>query len=84
MKVISRIGCLPACLLAVVRFTTGASGHSSTIDVDEQLPHRHASGLMAIITLRGGASRNVKLEGVGCPQSICSRTQSRPRLSRIR
>jgi hypothetical protein len=42
------------------------------------LPHEsgengHASGLMARVTLPDGTRQTVKLQGVGCPISICSR-----------
>ena len=33
----------------------------------------HGSNLMAKITLPGGASRRVTLQGVGCPVGMCSR-----------
>ena len=57
-----RISCIAVLLLVPVTFTMkGASG-----------PH-HLSGLMAKITLPDGASRTIKLEGVGCPVGMCSR-----------
>jgi len=33
----------------------------------------HGSNLMATITLRDGTTRNITLEGVGCPAAMCSR-----------
>lgn len=43
-------------------------------DLDAQFVRAPASGLIAKITLRNGAVRNIRLEGVGCPGAICSRT----------
>jgi hypothetical protein len=75
MKTTFRIGSIAACLLAVIPFTTnGASGPSPAIDLDQQSARGHLSGLTARITMRDGGTRTVKLEGVGCPQNICSRT----------
>ena len=74
MKVMFRIGSLAASLLAVVSFTNGTSGPPSGIDQDQQSASGHLSGLMAKITMRDGTTRTVKLEGVGCLRSICSRT----------
>jgi hypothetical protein len=42
----------------------------------ERLPAEvdgHSSDLIAKVTLPGGASRSVILQGVGCPVSMCSR-----------
>ncbi|HXP87151.1 MAG TPA: hypothetical protein VN841_20640 [Bryobacteraceae bacterium] len=42
----------------------------------ERLPAKvdgHGSNLMAKITLPGGTSRSVTLQGVGCPAAMCSR-----------
>jgi hypothetical protein len=74
MKVRFRIGFLAACLLAVVPFTNGASAPRSAVDQNQQSANGHLTGLMAKITMRDGTTRTVKLEGVGCLQSICSRT----------
>ena len=73
MKVTLRIGSLTACFLAIVPFTTGASAPTSGPDVEQPAQVR-PSGLMTRITMRDGATRTVELEGVGCAQSICSRT----------
>ena len=74
MKQTFRIGSIAACLLAAIPFTiNGVSRPWPAIDVEQQSTHAHLSGLMAKITMRDGATRTVKLEGVGCPLSICSR-----------
>jgi hypothetical protein len=46
----------------------------SGLDIDAQFARGHTSGLAAKITLRDGAVRNIRLQGVGCPWAICSRT----------
>lgn len=46
----------------------------SRLDVDAKFAHGHASYLIAKITLCDGAVRNIRLEGVGCPWAVCSRT----------
>ena len=69
-----RAGSLAAGLLAIAPFTSGANGSSLVISVDQVSANHHLSGLMARITMRDGTTRTVKLEGVGCTQSICSRT----------
>lgn len=74
MKATFRVGSIAACLLAVIPFTNGARGASSAIDVLGQSTEGHVSSLVARITMHNGATRMVKLEGVGCSQSICSRT----------
>lgn len=74
MKLVFRVGFPAASLLAVVSFTNGSSGPAAAIDQDQQSASRHLSGLIAKITMRDGATRTVKLEGVGCARSICSRT----------
>ena len=74
MNVRFRIGSLATCLLAAVPFTNGASGPLSVADQNQQSANGHLTGLMAKITLRDGITRTIKLEGVGCLQSICSRT----------
>jgi hypothetical protein len=72
MKNMFRAGSVVAGL-AIAVFTSGASGPSPAINVDEVSSSHHLSGLIRI-TMRDGATRTVKLEGVGCTQSICSRT----------
>jgi len=69
-----RAASLAAGLLAIASFTSGANGSSLVISVDQVSANHHLSGLMARITMRDGTTRTVKLEGVGCTQSICSRT----------
>ena len=87
MRLMFRIGSLAASLLAVVSFTNGSGGPAAAIDQDQQSGSRHLSGLMAKVTMRDGATRTVKLEGVGCARSICSRTAFNAKLqtdSRVR
>ena len=74
MTNIFRAGSLAACLLAIASFNSGANGSSPAISLDQVSANHHLSGLMARITMRDGTTRTVKLEGVGCTQSICSRT----------
>ena len=74
MNVTFRIGSLAACLLAAVPFTNAASAPPSAAGQNQQAASGHLTGLMAKITMRDGTTRAVKLEGVGCLQSICSRT----------
>jgi hypothetical protein len=75
MNVTFRIGAIATLLLAVIPFTRNAASRSlPALDADPQTASAHLSGLTAKITTRDGATRTVKLEGVGCPLSICSRT----------
>jgi len=74
MKVMFQTGYLAASLLAVVSLTNGSSALPPAVDQDQPSASGHVSGSMAKITMRDGATRTVKLEGVGCPSSICSRT----------
>lgn len=74
MKIIFRIGSFAACLLAAVPFTSAVSAPPSPVDQGQQSANGHLTDLMAKIILRDGTTRMVKLEGVGCLQSICSRT----------
>ena len=63
-----RMGCIAIGLLTPFAFTmSGASGPPPA----EQ---GHLSGMMAKVTQLDGVTRTVKLEGVGCSASICSRT----------
>src|SRR5581483_4520648 len=74
MKAIFRVSSIAACLFAVIPFTNGAMGASSPKDVFGQSIQGHVSSLVARLTMHDGATRTVRLEGVGCSQSICSRT----------
>ena len=75
MNVTFRIGAIATLLLAVIPFTRNAASSSlPVLDADQQTASAHLSGLTAKITTRDGATRTVKLEGVGCPLGICSRT----------
>ena len=75
MKKTLQAGCISVCVLAIASLVTGANGKSAApINVDQLSANHHQSDLTARITMRNGAVRTVKLEGVGCTQSICSRT----------
>ncbi len=75
MNITVRSASLAMLLLAGISFTTaGSDRHSPVLDAGQQTVGGHLSGLAATITMRDGATRTVRLEGVGCPQAICSRT----------
>lgn len=78
MKLKFRIGSVAACLLAAIPFTINAANRPSPVlDADQHSTPEHLPGSVARITMRNGATRTVALEGVGCPQGICSRTAIR-------
>jgi hypothetical protein len=54
--------------------TASYTATRASIDREQQSADGHLSGLTARITMRDGAIRTVRLEGVGCPINICSRT----------
>ena len=60
-----RIGCV-AMVLLVPAFKSGASSLPSQVE-------GHRSGVTARIISADGTSRTVRLEGVGCTESMCSR-----------
>ena len=63
-----RLICVATGLVAPAAFTMrGASGPAA-------VEQGHRSGMAAKITLPDGVTRTVKLEGVGCSVSLCSRT----------
>jgi hypothetical protein len=55
-------------LLSPAAFTAGGASAPAAVE------REHLSGLMARITLPSGAIRTVKIDGLGCTASICSRT----------
>ena len=63
MRITFRTSCIAVVLLVPMFTMKGAS----------EPQQRHSSGLMAKITLPDGTSRTARLEGVGCPVSMCSR-----------
>jgi hypothetical protein len=63
-----RIGYIAIGLLAPVAFTMRGASAPPAVE------QGHLSGMTAKITLPDGATRSVKLEGVGCSASLCSRT----------
>jgi hypothetical protein len=70
---ILRTSCITAGLLVPISLAVSGANAPSLIG-DASQRQGHLSGLMAKITLPDGATRMVKLEGVGCAVSICSRT----------
>jgi hypothetical protein len=66
MKSKFRIVFLAAALIAPAGFSIGAAGSGA----DAQ----HASQFEAKVSFRDGTTRTVRLQGVGCTQSICSRS----------
>ncbi|MBZ5635011.1 MAG: hypothetical protein LAO55_17965 [Acidobacteriia bacterium] len=62
---ILRIGCLALVLLIPAFRSVGASLPSQV--------EGHRSGMMARVVSADGTSRTVRLEGVGCTESMCSR-----------
>jgi hypothetical protein len=62
---ILRIGCIAAALV-IPAFRSGGAGLPSQVD-------GHRSGVMAKVVSADGTTRTVKLEGIGCTESMCSR-----------
>jgi len=62
---ILRIGCV-AMVLLIPAFTSGGASLPSQVE-------GHGSGIMAKVVSTDGTSRTVRLEGVGCTESMCSR-----------
>ena len=60
-----RVGCMAAFLL-IPAFRSGGVSLPSQAE-------GHRSGLMARVVFVDGTSRTVRLEGVGCSESMCSR-----------
>jgi hypothetical protein len=60
-----RIGCV-AMVLVIPAFTSGGATLPSQVE-------GHRSGMMAKVVSADGTSRTVRLEGVGCTESVCSR-----------
>ena len=72
MKTSIRISCLAVIVLVGSTFTIqGASGPLKRDDLPPA--KQHSFGLMSKITLPNGSSRTVRLDGVGCTESICSK-----------
>ena len=70
MKIL-RFGCV-AIVLAIPAFTSGGASLPSQVE-------GHRSGMMAKVVSADGTSRTVRLEGVGCSESMCSRVFIRGR-----
>ena len=62
---ILRIGCIAAALV-IPAFRSGGASLPSQVD-------GHRSGVMAKVVSADGTTRTVKLEGIGCTESMCSR-----------
>jgi hypothetical protein len=60
-----RLACLTMVLL-IPGFRSGAAGLPSQVE-------GHRSGLKARVVSADGTSRTIRLEGVGCTESMCSR-----------
>ena len=60
-----RIGCM-ATILLIPAFRSGGASLPSQVE-------GHRSGMMARVISADGTSRTVRLEGVGCTESMCSR-----------
>lgn len=60
-----RIGCM-AVILSIPAVKSGAASLPSQVQ-------GHGSRMMANVVARDGTSRTIKLEGVGCTESMCSR-----------
>src|SRR5215831_18562399 len=73
-----KIAIIRASSLAVVLVVAGTlASHGatglSTNKENSASAQEHLSGLMARITLPNGATETVRLDGIGCTESICSR-----------
>ncbi len=69
-----RTSCIAAGLLVPIAAAVNGAGTPSRIaNGSQDSKQEHSSGLMAKITLPDGSARSVRLEGVGCSASICSR-----------
>lgn len=71
MKVF-RIGCITVALIPVLTLA-GANGPSSVKDTGRHTSQGHRSGMMARAVFLDGTDRTLRLEGVGCSESMCSR-----------
>jgi hypothetical protein len=60
-----RISCIAAALV-IPAFRSGGASLPSQVD-------GHRSGMMARVVSADGTTRTVKLEGIGCTESMCSR-----------
>ena len=60
-----RIGCL-AIILLIPAFRSGGASLPSQVE-------GHRSGIMANVISADGTSRTVRLNGIGCTESMCSR-----------
>jgi hypothetical protein len=74
MKIsIIRTSSLAVVLLVAGTFASqGATGFLTSKE-DNASAQEHLSGLMARITLPNGTTDTVRLDGIGCTESICSR-----------
>src|SRR5262249_34482953 len=74
MKIpIIRMSSLAGVLLVLATLASHAASGSVTSRDGNGSPEEHLSGLMAKITLPDGATETVRLNGIGCTESICSR-----------
>ena len=66
------IGCITVALIPVLT-VAGANESSPKKDSGRLASHGHQSGLMARVIFLDGTDRVIKLDGVGCSESMCSR-----------
>jgi hypothetical protein len=60
-------------LLGTTFILNAVGGTLKPLDVTDSPSSGHSAGLTATITLLNGTTRTIKLDGVGCSVSICSR-----------
>src|SRR5262245_34608162 len=68
-----RTASLASVLLVLGTFTSHSASAFVTNKEDNASTPAHSSGLLAKITLPNGATETVRLDGIGCTESICSR-----------
>ena len=67
-----RIGCITVALIPVL--TVAAANEPSPVKGSgQQASHGHLSGLIARAFFTDSTDRVIKLEGIGCSESMCSR-----------
>jgi len=61
-----------ACVLLVVTTLMRQGANASSKLLNDNPPQEHLSGLTANLTLADGATQVVRINGVGCTESLCS------------
>jgi hypothetical protein len=67
---------LAARIAAIAIVCVGAGAASNAPRIPSNLEGHHSS-LKATLTMADGTIRAIRLEGVGCPESMCSRVKAR-------